>query len=80
MSKIEIQVFAVLKDYFKPTFKLTTSISSLEELKIELTKLNPASATVLHACRFAVNENFVSKDYKLKENDKVSIIPPSSGG
>ena len=80
MSKIEIQVFAVLKNYFEPTFEIHTSASTMEELQTELEKLNPASAKLLDACRFAVNENFISKEYKLKENDKVTIIPPSSGG
>jgi molybdopterin synthase sulfur carrier subunit len=80
MSKIEIQVFAVLKNYFKPTFELTIKAYTLEELKKQLIELNPASHKVLQACRFAVNENFVSQDYKLKEHDKIAVIPPSSGG
>ena len=80
MSKIEIQVFAVLKDYFKPNFELSISEFTIETLKAELEKLNPSSSKILQACRFAVNENFISHDYKLKENDKVAIIPPSSGG
>ena len=80
MTKIEIQVFAVLKNYFKQNFELPIQVYTIEELKMQLIKLNPASDKVLQACRFAVNENFVSLDYKLKDNDKVAIIPPSSGG
>ncbi len=80
MSKIQIQVFAVLKDYFKPNFELSIQESTVEELKIELERLNPNSKKILKACRFSVNENFVSHDYNLKEYDRVAIIPPSSGG
>ncbi len=80
MSKIQIQVFAVLKDHFKPTFEIEIKESTIEDLKTELIKQSPASSKILQACRFAINENFVSLDYKLKENDKIAIVPPSSGG
>jgi molybdopterin converting factor small subunit len=80
MTKIQVQVFAVLKDYFKPTFELKFSAVTIGELKAELEKMNPDSKKVLQACRFVVDENFVSYEYNLKENDKVVVIPPSSGG
>jgi molybdopterin synthase sulfur carrier subunit len=80
MSKIQIQVFAVLKDYFKPNFELNIQDFTVEQLKLELVKLNPGAQKILQACRFLVNENFVSQDYNLKEYDRVAIIPPSSGG
>ena len=53
---------------------------TIKDLKNELERLNPGSGKILQACRFAVNENFVSQDYNLKEHDKVAVIPPSSGG
>lgn len=80
MTKVQVQVFAVLKDYFNANFELSIQEDNIENIKTELIKLNEASAKILQACRFAVNENFISKEYKLKENDKVAIIPPSSGG
>ena len=75
-----VQVFAVLKDYFKPEFKLESPILSIEELKLELEKMNPSSKKILQACRFAVNDRFVTQEYKLNEHDKVVVLPPSSGG
>jgi molybdopterin synthase sulfur carrier subunit len=80
MLKIQIQVFAALKDYFKSDFEIIASINTVHELKEELEKLNPRSKKVLQASRFAINENFVSQEYKLNENDKVVVLPPSSGG
>ena len=80
MAIIHIQVFASLKEYFNSEFELTASISTISELKIELEKLNPNSKKILQACRFAIKENFVSQEYILNENDKIVILPPSSGG
>ena len=80
MSTIQIQVFAVLKGYFKPEFELNLSDPTVEGLKNELERLNPASKKILQSCRFAVNENFVSQEYTIQEHDRIAVIPPSSGG
>ena len=31
-------------------------------------------------CRFAVNDDFVGEDYRLKEGDQLAILPPVAGG
>lgn len=80
MKSIKVQVFASLKDYFNTEFEITTSLTSVLELKNELEKINPSAKKILQASRFAINENFVSLEYKLNENDKVVVLPPSSGG
>lgn len=77
---MKIQTFAVLKDYFDKEFELAGGMSDITALKSHLTKLNPAASDVLDICRFAVHDEFVDADYKLKENDTICIIPPSSGG
>ena len=77
---VQIQVFAVLKDYFKTEFEFSSPIASIQELKMEMEKMNPASKKILQACRFAVNDEFVTPEYKLNEHDKVVVLPPSSGG
>jgi sulfur-carrier protein len=77
---VQVQVFAVLKDYFKTEFELESPIVTIEELKGEMEKMNPSSKKILQACRFAVNDQFVTQDYKLNEHDKVVVLPPSSGG
>ena len=79
MYKINIQVFAALKNYFEPSFELRSE-GSIAELKKELERINPLSKNILSHSRFAVEENFVEANYKLKENDTIVVIPPSSGG
>lgn len=77
---MRVTVYAVLKDYFDPSFDVKENISSVEELKVKLERLKPQADSVLNACRFAVNDEFVNLDFKIKEDDNISILPPASGG
>ena len=77
---MKVTVYAVLKDFFDHSFTLNERLSSVEELKNRLEQIKPQSAAVLKACRFAVNNEFVNLDFKIKEDDSISILPPASGG
>lgn len=77
---MKVTVYAVLKDYFDPSFVVEEKLSSIEELKLKLEQINPEAATVLNASRFAVKDEFVNMDFKIKEDDDISILPPASGG
>ena len=77
---MKIEVFAVLKDYFKAEFELDTAVSSIEALKEVLVTLQPGAIDILSTCRFAVNDEFIDNNFQLKESDTIYIIPPSSGG
>ena len=77
---MRVTVYAVLKDYFDSSFNVNENISSVEELKNKLEQIKPQSAAVLNASRFAVNDEFVNLDFKIKEDDSISILPPASGG
>ncbi|WP_207425552.1 MoaD/ThiS family protein [Pedobacter sp. SYSU D00535] len=77
---MEVEVFALLKDYFDKKFIVPARLSDIESLKQHLLDLNPAAEQVLSSCRFAVEDEFVDHNYQLKENDYICIIPPSSGG
>ena len=76
---MKITVYAVLKDYFEQSFDID-KVSSVQELKKKLEDIKPSAAPVLNACRFAVNDEFVDLDFKIKEDDSISILPPASGG
>lgn len=77
---MKIHVYAALKDYFTPEFELAEAIRNTDELKACLLAINGEAGDILQACRFAVEEGFIDKDFKLKAHDTVIIIPPSSGG
>lgn len=77
---MKVTVYAVLKDYFDPSFQLDEKLTSIEALKNKLEQIKPQAAAVLNASRFAVNDEFVNLDFKIKEDDSISVLPPSSGG
>jgi sulfur-carrier protein len=77
---MKVQVYAVLKDYFKKEVELIEPVHSIAELSDALIKLNPGVKNIIPICRFAVNDNFVDNNFQLQPNDNIHIIPPSSGG
>ena len=77
---MKIHVYAALKDHFQPEFELEGAVENTDELTIRLRAINADASELLQSCRFAVEEGFIDNEYKLKENDTVIIIPPSSGG
>jgi len=77
---MKIHVYATLKDYFSPEFELNAVARNTDELKLRLLEINEGAKNILDNCRFAIEEGFIDHDHKLKENDTVIIIPPSSGG
>ncbi len=77
---MKIQVFAGLKEYFDATFEVDQNVQSINELKQQLIQLKPSSAALLQSCRFAVNDDFIDDNFKLRPTDSIIILPPSSGG
>ncbi|SHE50821.1 MoaD/ThiS family protein [Pedobacter caeni] len=77
---MRIQVFAVLKDFFKKEFELSANISNIADLRRYLSLENPNAAMVLNRCRFAVQDEFVTDQYPLTGDEHIVVIPPSSGG
>ncbi len=77
---MRVTVYAVLKDYFNSSFTIEENLASVGDLRDKLVKTTPNAATLLDACRFAVNDEFVNLDFKIKEDDEISILPPASGG
>ena len=77
---MKIEVYAVLKEYFEKEFTLQQSFNNINDLKSFLIDKNPGAAGVLNISRFAVDDEFVDNDFRLNENDSISIMPPSSGG
>lgn len=77
---MRIQVFAVLKTFFKKEFELKARINTIAELRTHLRVVNPDAEAILELCRFAVLDEFVTDQYILTGNEHIVVIPPSSGG
>ena len=78
--QMKIYTYAILKDYFDKEFAVDETVSNVDGLYHFLVQRNPAAKDILAACRFAVNDQFVTNDFTLNQQDQVHIIPPSSGG
>ena len=77
---MKIEVYAILKEYFEREFVVGESLNDINDLRKFLIDKRPEAADVLNISRFAVDNEFVDNDHSLKENDNISIMPPSSGG
>jgi molybdopterin synthase sulfur carrier subunit len=77
---MKIHVYAGLKDFFQSEFELEGEVRNTDQLKGRLLAINAEANSLLSLCRFAVEEGFIDNQFKLKENDTVIIVPPSSGG
>lgn len=77
---MKIEVYAILKEHFEKEFTLEQPLDSINDLRGFLINKNPEATGVLNISRFAVDNEFVDNNYRLKENDHISIMPPSSGG
>jgi sulfur-carrier protein len=77
---MKIHTYAVLKDYFDKEFIIDEAVGTVAGLHHLLSQRNPAAATILSACRYAVKDNFVNDDFVLNHEDNIHIMPPSSGG
>ena len=77
---MRVQVFAALKDFFDKEFETDENIRTVVELRQALILQKPGAEKILSVCRFAVDDEFVDMNYKLKIHDIMAIIPPSSGG
>jgi molybdopterin converting factor subunit 1 len=80
--KIKVKFFAILRER-AGTAEVTKDIrdgSTITDLwqglQQDFPRLNVAGIRLL----YAVNQNYVSPDFKLSDQDEVVFIPPVSGG
>ena len=79
--KIEVIAFGIAKDILNSN-QVTLEMeeqSSVADVRQILVDLYPAFQG-LSSLQLAVNADYVSDDYLIKENDEVVLIPPVSGG
>ncbi len=80
--KVRILYFSSIKDKIKKQNEEIeiTEETTIKELKEKLIEKYPEAEGIINKSMFAVNEEYVSDTYKLKEGDLVAVIPPVSGG
>ena len=79
--EIEITAFGIAKDILNRKY-LSIGLSdgpTVADLREVLIDQFP-DFEKLKSLKFAVNTEYVGEEYQLKENDKVVLIPPVSGG
>jgi len=79
--KMNIQTFAMLKEFFKQEFEIEIdNVSTVTELKHELIRMKPAATSLLNSCRVAANDELLNDLAELHDGTTIYLIPPSSGG
>ena len=81
---MKIKYFAWIKDITNKDYEIIEKDfpRNIDELKKILNKIYPDLEKHLSSdiLRFAVNQEYVSVNYKLNQNDEIAIFPPVSGG
>lgn len=79
---VKVKLFAIYQEVYQQE-EITLSLSSETQIKQVLDLINqekPELNKWLNLTRLAVNFDFVSEDYLLKNGDEIALIPPVSGG
>lgn len=79
--QLSLLYFAALRDLVQKaeeSFESSSSALTVADLCAEITRVHPRLS--LEGVRVAVNEEFVSSDFRLTAGDVVAFIPPVSGG
>ena len=80
--KVKVRLFAGLKELaggpeVVAELKAGATVRDLEE---QLGRDYPRLKPLLASLAFAVDEEYKTRDYALRDNDEVALIPPISGG
>lgn len=80
--KVNIRLFAALREVLGRG-EVTLNVSegaTVGELQGQLMREYPAVEALLPTLVWAVNEDYVSAEHRLREGDEIALIPPISGG
>jgi molybdopterin synthase catalytic subunit len=79
---VKVRLFAGLKDLAggPEVMVALTDGATLRDLEERLGREHPRLKPLLPSLAFAVDEEYRARDYVLRDNDEVALIPPISGG
>ncbi|RLJ70481.1 molybdopterin synthase subunit MoaD [Hydrogenivirga caldilitoris] len=72
--------FSVLKEKLGISEEELDFRGSVAKLREVLKERHPEAAEIIDRVKFAVNEEYVSEDYRIEGDERIAIIPPVSGG
>ncbi|MBS4041788.1 MAG: MoaD/ThiS family protein [Flavobacteriales bacterium] len=75
---MNILLFGILSEYISKEQVPWETFKTVGELELFLRNQFPIIQNI--PIQFAVNQQMVSLDYKLNENDELVLMPPFSGG
>lgn len=78
--KLKLHYYAVLREKAKTSEEIFESQATSPLAIYEEVKRKYGFHLSAKQIRFAVNDEFVSEDYQLKESDSLVFIPPVAGG
>lgn len=79
--KIQLEFFAILKDLLTDRIMIEVPDKiPISELKKILIKNYPQAEEILKFSRFARESEILADTFPLKENIRIYVLPPSSGG
>lgn len=79
--KIKVEVFGPLTEFFDSSFLFEVGKGdTVDDLIMELVNTEVIAKELLVASAIALDDEIIDKDYELKENDNITLLPPPSGG
>lgn len=80
--KVRIKLFAILRERagLSEVSKEIAEGSTVADLWRQLQREHPKLDVPGIRLLYAVNQNYVGLDHKLRDNDEVVFVPPVSGG
>lgn len=80
--KVKVRLFAALHELLGQR-EVTLDLSegaTIDDLRDRLVEEHPIVRTLLPTLVWAVNEEYVPSEHRLRDGDEVALIPPISGG
>lgn len=81
--RVDVRLFAALREragHDRVTIELIGATPTVAQLVEALAAAYPALASLLPACRVAIDHTFVRADQAVDPRSEIAIIPPVSGG